>query len=270
MEFDLLAPDRWPVDRIRQCSAVIHLAAAVHDTATRADEDTLHRMNVAATSRLLGLTPGRPFVFASTFAVFRPNDAEWIDEDLPLGPITAYGRAKLAAERDVIAAGGTVLRFPVCYGPRDRGNIARLIRQIQRGLWLFPGVPGAYRPLLGSANAAAALWSAVDTPAARGATLVVADDEGTTLRVLVETISALAGVRPPWIALPAWSWVAAARVVGAAERVAPSLPLPRATAVDNLRRSVRVRLDRARAVLGSLGTTTLADGLTAQFEETRG
>ncbi|MEZ4401046.1 MAG: NAD-dependent epimerase/dehydratase family protein [Kofleriaceae bacterium] len=66
-------------------------------------------------------------VYVSSTGVYGAADGAWVDETFPLAPLTASGRARVAAEA-AIASGPTstvVLRPAGIYGP-DRGVLARL------------------------------------------------------------------------------------------------------------------------------------------------
>lgn len=264
-ELDLLQPDAWPVSRLRNAAGVVHLAALVHDRSRRIDEATIRRANTDATRRLLEYTSGAPFIFVSTMSVYPAGAGGWLDEESLVGPSNVYGTSKLEAERAVLAHGGVVLRFPICYGPGDRGNMSRLIKMIPRVSPVFPGDPSVERPILGSFNAADAIWLAFSHSEASGHVLLIADSPSTPLATLVGEICVLVGRPVPRVVLPRACWSAAAATLNAAERVMPALSLPRSSAVLNLSRTVRVRLERARELLGYQAATPLAVGLAAQL-----
>ncbi|HEY8166289.1 MAG TPA: SDR family NAD(P)-dependent oxidoreductase, partial [Gemmatimonadaceae bacterium] len=144
----LIAGDLADTDTLSKASensdAVFHLAALVHaDPSTPEVEFT--RVNVAGTAALLDavITSGaQRFIFFSSVAVYPETDAV-MDEESPVAPQTAYGRSKLDGEELTLSRAGdidvVVLRLPVVYGPRDRGNMIRLIRAIQRGRFAIVG-----------------------------------------------------------------------------------------------------------------------------------
>jgi nucleoside-diphosphate-sugar epimerase len=68
------------------------------------------------------------------------------DESSALYPESAYGMSKLAAELvlEAWSRQGSDRRLVVCrpgviYGPGEQGNIARMIRAVRRGYFVFPG-----------------------------------------------------------------------------------------------------------------------------------
>jgi nucleoside-diphosphate-sugar epimerase len=134
------APDAALDAIVAGAAAVVHLAGRAHMIDDRApDPAALYRAaNVVATERLAAaaLRAGvRRFVFASTIKVhgeatmpgrpFRAAD--------PLQPRDEYARSKVDAERalaTLAAATGldaVVLRLPLVYGPRVKGNFLTLL-----------------------------------------------------------------------------------------------------------------------------------------------
>jgi nucleoside-diphosphate-sugar epimerase len=186
---DLSAAD--PAALAAGCDAVVHLAALVHRPDVR-DPAAYRHANVELTARLLaaarkaGVQAAR-FLFSSTVGVYGRDHDLAADEDTPVDPRTPYARSKLEAERAVLDAGGTVLRFPVAYGPGDRGNVAQLTRAIARGRFVLPGACEAKRSLIASDNAAAAFARALAAPAPAGLYLVT-DDDDRSVRALAEAI----------------------------------------------------------------------------------
>jgi nucleoside-diphosphate-sugar epimerase len=173
------------------CDAVAHLAALVHRPDVR-DPASYRHANFELTRALLdgargaGITPGR-FVFSSTVGVYGRDHDLAADEDTVVDPRTPYARSKHDAERIVLDAGGVVMRFPVAYGPGDRGNVAQLVRAIARGRFVLPGRCDAKRSLIASENAAAAFTRALEAPAPGGLYLVT-DDDDRSVRSLAEAI----------------------------------------------------------------------------------
>lgn len=133
------APD-WRT-RVEQASfegaTVFHLAARVHAAAHAADdvymEDNARKTQALAERAAAG--GARAFVFLSSIKVngeethgtpFGPGDAP--------RPEDAYARSKLAAERALLEIAGraplrvVIVRAPLVYGARAKGNLAALLR----------------------------------------------------------------------------------------------------------------------------------------------
>jgi nucleoside-diphosphate-sugar epimerase len=108
------------------CDAVVHLANIAH---TAASPRELHRVNVEGTlaQAQAALAAGaRRFVYLSSLKAKNPRDA--------------YGQAKRLAEQGLLGLRGlepVILRPPLVYGPRVRGNFLALMRAI-RGGWPLP------------------------------------------------------------------------------------------------------------------------------------
>ncbi len=139
--------DAAAVDRATTgADVVLHLAAKHRFFGVTPEE--FERVNVEGTRTVLDAarTHGvRRVVFYSTVAVYgEPGDPT--TEETPTRPTTPYGRTKLEAER-LVAAWVTeaedrtalVVRPTVVFGPGNRGNVFRLMRQIGSGLFVPVG-----------------------------------------------------------------------------------------------------------------------------------
>lgn len=125
--------------------AVVHCASRVGGT-----EQSLHTVNDLGTRALVeeALSCGvRRIVYVSTAAVHGRGPFRRAEADLEPAPTSATSRTRAAAERHVLAAGGTVLRPHLVYGTGDR--------------WVVPQLAGLLR-LLGAGVACASMHSAVD------------------------------------------------------------------------------------------------------------
>jgi nucleoside-diphosphate-sugar epimerase len=189
---------------------VFHLAAKTHDMQEAAGvEAGYHRTNVVGTRQLLTAAVDarvRRFVFVSSVKAMDEGNVHPADETTPERPSTAYGRSKLEAERTVGEAGqagrieAVCLRFPLIYGPHQRGNLERMIGAIARGRFPPPPDNGSRRSMLHVENAADALMLAGTHPAAAGRTYIVTDERAYATREIYDAVRASLG-RPP----VAWS-----------------------------------------------------------------
>ncbi|HVL28441.1 MAG TPA: NAD-dependent epimerase/dehydratase family protein [Acidimicrobiales bacterium] len=126
------------------CHLVYHLAGAY-----RGSPAEVHGSHVAGTARLLrAVDPEARFVYVSSSSVYGWHQAWPADELTPPRPESAYGKAKLAAERLVLArtsGSAVVVRPTITYGVGDRsGMLARAHALMRRRLRTFPGT-GANR-----------------------------------------------------------------------------------------------------------------------------
>jgi Nucleoside-diphosphate-sugar epimerases len=180
---------------MRGCDAVFHLAAKVHapDTEPRASFD---RLNVDATRHVVNAAVASgvgSFVFFSTVAVY-PESDELFDETSSVNPSTPYGVTKLAAEAIVLEKQTqmhvTILRLPVVYGPRDRGNVRRLIDAVARGRFVIPGSGANIKTMVAVENVAHAAIAVASDPRAAGKIFIVTDERASSLAEIVGAILA--------------------------------------------------------------------------------
>ena len=125
---------------------VVHLAARAHVMRERASDPLAEyrRVNVAGSERLARAAAAAGvsrLIYMSSIKVNGEAtvDAPFRESDAP-APLDAYGRSKWETEQAlsrIAAETGlalTVLRPPLIYGPGVKGNVARLLRWIERGL----------------------------------------------------------------------------------------------------------------------------------------
>jgi len=91
------------IDHLRGFDAVIHLAAISNDPVGDLSPSRTYEINHQATVRLAWLAKRagvKRFVFASSCSLYGAASAEdLLTESAPLNPVTAYGEAKVLAER---------------------------------------------------------------------------------------------------------------------------------------------------------------------------
>ncbi|QIK38849.1 NAD-dependent epimerase/dehydratase family protein [Caldichromatium japonicum] len=138
---------------------------------------------------------------------------------------TLYGRAKRAAEQQILAFGeqrgikASVLRLPMVYGLDGTGNLERLVRAIAAGR--FPPWPrlAQRRSAIHVEDAISALLLLASHPATGGQVYVATDGQAYSTRWIYEqTLRALGRPLPSWT-LPGWALRLAAEAGTFAERV---------------------------------------------------
>jgi nucleoside-diphosphate-sugar epimerase len=159
--------------------AVVHLAAIVGDPACAREPAESDAVNVAATAALLDDARDAGvghFVFASTCANYgrMPDGDAPIAEDGDLVPVSLYAEQKVAVERRVLAAAGlrtTCLRFATIYGVAPRMRFDLTVNEFTRDLWADRPLDvfgeQFWRPYIHVADAARAVRTVLDAPAAR-------------------------------------------------------------------------------------------------------
>jgi nucleoside-diphosphate-sugar epimerase len=187
---------------VRGMDGVVHLAAHVHDMAPTAESiREFQRINVDGTQLLLEEAKAanlRKFVFFSSVkAVGEANTAPWSEDVVPQ-PQDQYGESKLAAESLVLAIGlrATVLRLPLAYGPRMKGNMLRLFDAVARGIPLpFRNVQNK-RSLVCSDNVGEAVRCSLQSDNAGGKVFFVSDGYDLSTTELIGEIGTALGKRP--------------------------------------------------------------------------
>jgi nucleoside-diphosphate-sugar epimerase len=263
----LLHGDRI-AEAMRGSDAVFHLAAKVHAD-RQTSESEFARVNVEGTRLVVEAAIENrvsSFVFFSTVAVY-PESGEVFDEQSATAPATAYGVSKLAAERLVLsraAASGVravVLRLPVVYGPRDRGNVGRLIEAIARGRFLIIGKGANVKSMVAVENVVDAALLAASDERARNQVYIVCDERDYAQAEIAETVAAVLGKRRGFFHLPLGlaRWLGrSADLIGSL--TGASLPISE-DRVRKLASSTRCSAAKIRRELGFAPRVSLPEGL---------
>lgn len=230
-------------------ATVLHLAGLVR-AAHEAAFNCVNRLGTAALVAVLAeVAPGARLVHLSSLAAAGPSadPAGRAPEDEP-APVSAYGRSKLAGEREARRHPGpwAVLRPPAVYGPRDI-DILQFFRLAARGVVPVPAgerfVTVAYVADVVRAVLAAAAG------AASGRTLHLGEPAPYRFAELAAAIAAAGGARARILPLPAWALRAAGRAGDGLQRL-------------GLRR-VAMTSDKARELLARHWTARTAESLAA-------
>jgi nucleoside-diphosphate-sugar epimerase len=256
-----LGPETDWTRAVEGIDAIVHLAARVHMTGEDAG-DALPRFRAvnaagsAALARAARTAGVRRLVLLSTTTVYGDRShGRPFDESSPPAPATPYAQSKLEAEQLVagILNGSptelVVLRPPLVYGPGAKGNFARLVRLVQRGIPLPLGSVRNKRSLVFVDNLADAIMRALDHPAATGRTYVVSDGEDVSTPDLIARLAAALGRQPRLFAVPP----ALLRLVGAL--------LGRGDEIGRLLDDMAVDSSRIRTELGWRPPFTVDEGL---------
>lgn len=113
-EDDEFAPDHQILKDLREIEAadldgidvVVHLAALSNDATGELNPHLTHRINKEASIRLARLAKRqgvRKFLYASSCSIYGINESGGaVTEDAPVAPLTAYARAKVEAESELL------------------------------------------------------------------------------------------------------------------------------------------------------------------------
>jgi nucleoside-diphosphate-sugar epimerase len=197
------------IDTIFHCAGHAHAFASFSGSAA-----ALHwQVNFAGTRNLVeaaGAAGVKRFVFLSSVKAMAEPGECCADEDFPGQPATAYGQAKRAAEEVVVDTGRrdgmhvVNLRLAMVYGSGGRGNLERMGRLVERGL--FPPLPetGNRRSLVHVDDVVAVMRLVADDDRANGRTYIVASSEAPSGRELFDALRSTLGMpRCSW-AVPEW------------------------------------------------------------------
>ena len=188
-------------------------------------------------------------------------------------PESLYGRAKLAAEQSVLAAGTTarlhvcVLRLPMVYGLAGEGNIARMIEAVAKNR--FPPWPKIEnrRSAIHVRDAIAAALLVATHPQAGGKTYLVTDGASYSTRGLYERIQGALGRDVPGWAVPRWVLGTAATMGTLLEKLSRRrMPLDR-EGLRKLTGDAWFSSERIRAELGFVPRHSLEEEIPRMVRE---
>lgn len=258
------------------CDIVFHLAGKVHTVPkTKTEEKEFYQVNVEGTKKLLRASKDnkvKRVIFYSTVGVYG-QDANFHGNELsPCRPLSAYAKSKYMAEQLVLNSSknggpeGVVLRFPVVYGPLDRGNVAKLIEAIYHKLFFYFGDGNGLRSMISSKNAAESAVKAAFEPQAANEVFCVTDGQDYKLKELVNAIcNALNTSRQPFH-IPISIAESAGKFGDLLEKIRHiSFPI-NSDKVKKLSRSLTFSCEKAKKILGYEPIESLSEGISREVE----
>ena len=265
--------DATLLNALRGAETVVHLAGRAHvmrDTATDPLAE-FRAVNVTATERVAraaAISGAAHFVFASSVKVSGESTAAgaMFGEGDPPDPHDDYAASKWEAEcmlADVARETGmpvTILRLPLLYGPRAKGNIARLADAIMHGVPLPLACIVNRRSLLGAGNFVSALDAVLGHPAPAprtATTYFVADPVPVSTPDLARAIAVATGATPRLVPIPVSVLRLACACVG------------KAAACDRLTGSLVVDSSAFCAAFGWRAPRSLADEIADMVRDRR-
>jgi nucleoside-diphosphate-sugar epimerase len=187
--------------------AVIH-SAGLSRGMTGVPEDDYRVLNTEATvglARAARRAGAKRFIFLSSIRAQCGPTAEMVlTETLEPRPTDAYGRSKLAAERQLaeLDIDWVSLRAMLVYGPGVKGNMARLIRLARSPLPVPLASFKGRRSLLALENLSAAIAAVLAVRGPLRRVLIAADAQALTLAEMIAAMRCGLGRRASVFPLP--------------------------------------------------------------------
>ena len=177
-EVETYVGDIGDVAMLRKASegvaAIVHAAGLAHVFGARSkDSAPFYEVNEAGTGNVVeaALDAGvSHIVLVSSVSVYGSYPGIECDETIPCRPQGHYAISKRrgelkAIERMAKGEGAlSILRFATIYGEGDRGNVAKLIRALDRGRFVWPGSGLNQKSLIYKEDAARACLCALERP----------------------------------------------------------------------------------------------------------
>lgn len=159
---------------LKDIDAVIHAAGLAHQFGDVNEED-FWKVNAEGTKNVALLAAKlkiKQFILIGSVAVYgrvrQQKGRVEVDEDFKCEPESVYAKSKLEAEkiaREICEEKQiplTILRLATVIGENDRGNTARLIKVIDRGIFVWIGRGENYKSLVYKDDVARACMSVFD------------------------------------------------------------------------------------------------------------
>jgi nucleoside-diphosphate-sugar epimerase len=168
---------RIELEHLKGIEAVVHMAELSNDPAGQLAPDITYEINHKASVRLAELARKagvQRFVYMSSCSVYGVSGDDFVTEESPLDPQTAYGVCKTLVERDVQALANahfapTFLRNATAYGasPRMRfdivlNNLCGLAWTAKEIRMTSDGTP--WRPMVHGLDICQAILGVLDAP----------------------------------------------------------------------------------------------------------
>lgn len=168
------------VEDLRGFEAVIHLAALSNDPLADLNPDITYDINHRGSVRLAEMAKAagaERFLLASSCSNYGAAGAGMVDETGTLAPVTAYGKSKVLAERDIGALAGprfcpAFLRPATAYGVSPRLRLDIVLNNlvacaVTTGLIILQSDGTPWRPIVHAADISAAFIAALTADGAK-------------------------------------------------------------------------------------------------------
>ncbi len=249
-------------DALDGVSCIVHCAARAHmmEKKQRDSLNSYRRINVDGTRNLAKQAAAigiKRFIFLSSVKV---NGEETIAsnsfkyDDIPL-PKDAYGISKWEAEQELLEIYKktglelVIIRVPLIYGARVKGNFLRLLDLIYKQIPLPLFNINNSRSFIGLDNLVDLIIHCIDHPRATGKTFLVSDGEDVSIPDLIRKLSKIMGKSTRLFSFPISIFKLMSYLVG------------KTPEVNRLIGSLRVNSSHTRKILGWNPPFSLDEGL---------
>ncbi len=185
---------------------VVHLAGVAHRSGVHGGAiDSINRAAVADLATACQRHRVKRLIFMSSAGVHAGTASKAVVSECHTpDPVTAYDRAKVAAECAVTDSGApyTILRPVVVYGVGAKANFALAVQLARSSLPLPFGLLKARRSLLAIENLILAVVVCVDSDATLNKTFLVADPEAISVSAIFAHLRRGLGRRPCLVPIP--------------------------------------------------------------------
>jgi nucleoside-diphosphate-sugar epimerase len=206
---DPYSPQAWG-RLLGKADAVVHLIGKTHssDIDDKTALPLYRKINVGITEALLEASRKqgvKQFVYLSSIKAVGEGADFPYTEETPCHPKDAYGISKLEAESLVREQRGiqtVVIRPPLVYGPRVKGNFLRLLKAVNNRIPLPFGALSNKRSLLYVINLSEAITLFLRTEKIVEGIFHVADKEVVSTKDIVLLMAKALGIEPRLISMP--------------------------------------------------------------------
>lgn len=211
------------VSVVQGVDCVIHVAGLAHIfdkiKAANAPFKEINEIGTANMAQAAANAGVKHFILISSVSVYGPRGV--YDEDMPCHPDGKYAASKYQAELRAIEIAKqsgmalTILRLATLYGESDPGNVARLMKTIDRRRFVWVGNGSNRKSLLYKGDAARAVVAVLSSPAS-GINIYNVSAPPCVMRDVVEGLASAMGRRVPAWYIPASLALSIAKMVSAA------------------------------------------------------
>jgi len=212
------------VSIVQGSECVIHTAGLAHifdkTKAANAPFKEINEVGTANVAQAAAKAGVKHFVLISSVSVYGPFTRGVYDENTPCRPEGKYAESKYQSEQRAIEIAKTsgmaltILRLATLYGEGDPGNVARLMKAIDCGRFVWVGNGSNRKSLLYKGDAARAVSAVVSSPAS-GINIYNVSSPPCAMREVVEGLASALGRRRPRCHIPASLVLFIAKMVSA-------------------------------------------------------